>query len=103
MTTPSLLSLFPTPQNLLALTPEDLSGSIIEVVPQFILNGQFNNLSLYKSHAISHPPDTRLPVMLAFAEARHAPDRPVGAMPTRSIQSHRIVEGSSSQRHNISN
>jgi hypothetical protein len=73
MTTPSLLSLFPTPQNLLALTPEDLGGSIIEVVPHLILNGKFNILSLlnplYKSHAISYPPDTRLPVMLAFAEA----------------------------------
>jgi hypothetical protein len=32
MTTPSLLSLFPKAEDLLALSPEDLGGAIIEVV-----------------------------------------------------------------------
>jgi hypothetical protein len=73
MTTPSLLSLFPTPQNLLALTPEDLGGAIIEVVPPLIQNGMFSIHSLlaplYEPPVPSYPRETRRPVMLAFAEA----------------------------------
>jgi len=73
MTTPSLLSLFPTPQDLLALTPEDLGGAIIEVVPPLIQNGLFNIHSLvdslYQPHGPSHPRETRRSVMLAFTEA----------------------------------
>jgi uncharacterized protein (TIGR02391 family) len=73
VTTPSLLSLFPTPQNLLALTPEDLGGAIIEVVPPLIQNDMFSIHSLltplYKSPDPFYPRETRRPVMLAFAEA----------------------------------
>jgi hypothetical protein len=73
MTTPSLLSLFPTPQDLLALTPEDLGGAIIEVVPPLIQNGMFNIHSLltplYQRHDPFYPQETRRPVMLAVAEA----------------------------------
>jgi hypothetical protein len=42
MTAPSLLSLFPTPKDLLALMPEDLGGVIIEVVPPLIQNDMFH-------------------------------------------------------------
>lgn len=73
MTTPSLLSLFPTSQDLLALTPEDLGGAIIEGVPPLIQNGLFNIHSflypLYEPAVPSYPRETRRPVMLAFAEA----------------------------------
>ncbi len=73
MTTPSFLSLFPTPQNLLALTPEDLGGAIIEVVPPLIQNGMFNIHSLlnplYQPRGPSYPPESRRPVMIAFTEA----------------------------------
>ena len=73
MTTPSLLSLFPTPQDLLARTPEDLGGAIIEVVPPLIQNGLFNIYSLvdslYQLDGPSYPRETRRSVMLAFTEA----------------------------------
>ena len=64
---------FPTPQDLLALTPEDLGGAIIEVVPPLIQNGLFSIHSflypLYESPVQSYPRETRRSVMLAFAEA----------------------------------
>jgi uncharacterized protein (TIGR02391 family) len=73
MTAPSLLSLFPTPKDLLALMPEDLGGVIIEVVPPLIQNDMFHIHSLlnvlYPPHGPSYPRETRRPVMLAFAEA----------------------------------
>jgi uncharacterized protein (TIGR02391 family) len=73
MTTPSLLSLFPTPQDLLALTPEDLGGAIIEVVSPLIQKGMFSIHSLlaplYEPPVLSYPRETRRLVMLAFAEA----------------------------------
>ena len=46
MPAPSLLSLFPQPQDLLALTPEDLGGVIVEAVPPLIQNGMFTIDSL---------------------------------------------------------
>jgi len=65
MTTPSFLSLFPTPQNLLALTPEDLGGAIIEVVPPLIQNGMFNIHSLlnplYQPRGPSYPQNRGVP------------------------------------------
>ena len=73
MTAPSLLSLFPKPEDLLALTPEDLGGVIIEVVPPFIQNGIFSiyslSDSLYSGRSPSYPHGTQLTVNLALAEA----------------------------------
>jgi hypothetical protein len=67
------VSSFPFPNALLALTPEDLGGSIIEVVPQLSQNGMFSINSLwtplYQRHDPLYPEETRRPVMLAFAEA----------------------------------
>jgi uncharacterized protein (TIGR02391 family) len=73
MTTPSLLSLFPTPQDLLALAPEDLGGAIIEVLPPLIQNGLFNIHSLvgslYQTDRPSYPPGTKRAIFPVFAEA----------------------------------
>jgi uncharacterized protein (TIGR02391 family) len=73
MTAPSLLSLFPKPEDLLALTPEDLGGVIIEAVPPFIQNGMFTiyslSDSLYRGHSPPYPHGTQCAVNLALAEA----------------------------------
>jgi Protein of unknown function (Hypoth_ymh) len=41
LATPTLISLFPKRQDLLALAPEDLGGVIIEIVPPLLQNGSF--------------------------------------------------------------
>jgi uncharacterized protein (TIGR02391 family) len=73
MPPPSLLSLFPQPRDLLALTPEDLGGAIIEAVPPLIQNGMFTIDSLlnplYQIVGPAYPPGTQTTVSLAFAEA----------------------------------
>ena len=73
MPSPSLLSLFPRPRDLLALTPEDLGGAIIEAVPPLTQNGLFTINSLlspfYQIAGPSYPPGTKTPVSVAFAEA----------------------------------
>ena len=73
MTTPSLLSLFPKHQDLLALTPEDLGGVIIEIVPPLIQNGifhiQYLSNSLYNNVGPNYPADSKRPVIIALAEA----------------------------------
>ena len=73
MPAPPLLTLFPQPQDLLALTPGDLGGAIIEAVPPLIQNGMFNIDSLlnplYQIVGASFPSATQGPVRLAFAEA----------------------------------
>ncbi len=73
MPPPSFLSLFPQPRDLLALTPEDLGGVIIEAVSPLIQNGMFTIdfllNSLYQIVGPSYPPGTKTPVSLAFAEA----------------------------------
>jgi hypothetical protein len=42
MAAATLLSLFPKPGNVLALTPEDFGGVIIELRPPLLQNGMFN-------------------------------------------------------------
>jgi uncharacterized protein (TIGR02391 family) len=73
MRAPTLLALFPAVQDLLALTPEDLGGVIIEVVPPLIQNGLFSIHALaaspYPTTAPAYPPGTRHTVMVALAEA----------------------------------
>ena len=49
MTVPTLFSLFPKPEDLLALTPEDLGGVIIELMPPLLQNGMFNPAVLIAS------------------------------------------------------
>jgi hypothetical protein len=68
MTTPSLLSLFTKPQDLLALTPEDVGGAIIEVVPPLIQNGMFNIHSLVNSLYQRH----RIVAIMHNSRAAHA-------------------------------
>jgi Protein of unknown function (Hypoth_ymh) len=69
----TLLSLFPKPEDLLALAPEDLGGVIIEVMPPLIQNGMFNPAALdaqfYPGVGPSYSPNTRRAVSLAIAEA----------------------------------
>jgi hypothetical protein len=38
----TLLSLFPNPNDLLSLEPEDLGGAILEIAPDVMQNGMFN-------------------------------------------------------------
>jgi hypothetical protein len=42
----TLLSLFPKPEDVLALTPEDFGGVIIELIPPLLQNGMFNPATL---------------------------------------------------------
>jgi uncharacterized protein Ymh len=73
MTSSTLLSLFPKHEDLLALTPEDLGGVIIELIPPLLQNGMFNPAALiaqvYQPVGPSYPPGTQRPVHLAIAEA----------------------------------
>jgi uncharacterized protein Ymh len=73
MAVPTLLSLFPKPEDLLALTPEDLGGVIIEVMPPLLQNGMLNigvfSAVLYPSVGPSYPSGTQRAVHLALAEA----------------------------------
>jgi hypothetical protein len=42
----TLLSIFPNPEDLLALPPEELGGVIHEIAPGIMQNGMFNVASL---------------------------------------------------------
>lgn len=69
----TLLSLFPKPEDALALTPEDFGGVIIELMPPLLQNGMFNPATLiapaYEPVGPSYPSASRRAVELAVAEA----------------------------------
>jgi Protein of unknown function (Hypoth_ymh) len=69
----TLLSLFPKPEDVLALTPEDFGGVIIELMPPLLQNGMFNPAALmaqvYQVVGQSYPPGSKRAVELAAAEA----------------------------------
>jgi hypothetical protein len=46
MTAVTLLSLFPRPEDVLALAPENFGGIIIELMPPLLQNGMFNPAAL---------------------------------------------------------
>jgi hypothetical protein len=69
----TLISLFPKPDDVLALTPEDFGGVIIELMPSLLQNGMFNPAALlaqvYQLVGASYPPGSKRAVELAVAEA----------------------------------
>jgi len=69
----TLLFLFPKPEDVLALTPEDFGGVIIELIPPLLQNGMFNPAALiaqvYQIVGPSYPPGSRRAIELATAEA----------------------------------
>jgi Protein of unknown function (Hypoth_ymh) len=71
--TQTLISIFPNPNDLLALEPEELGGVILEIAPGVIQNGMFNLHSLtaplFSPVGNSYPLGTHRPVVLALAEA----------------------------------
>ncbi|WP_292533213.1 TIGR02391 family protein [Methylocystis sp.] len=73
MSVSSLLSIFPKPEDLLALTPEDLGGAIIEVAPSLAQRGMFNIDSLvsalYPITGASYPDSSRDAIVMAMAES----------------------------------
>src|ERR1700732_1363675 len=73
MAAPTLLSLFPKPEDVLALTPEDFGGVIIELMPPLLQNGMFNPAALiaqvYQPVGPSYPSGSKRAVELAIAEA----------------------------------
>jgi Protein of unknown function (Hypoth_ymh) len=73
MPAPTLVSLFPKPQDVLGLTPEDLAGVIIELMPPLLQNGLFNPFTLvataYQLSGPSYPPGSKREIELAVAEA----------------------------------
>jgi hypothetical protein len=70
---PSLLTVFPTPNDLLAVTPEDLGGIEIEVAPSVMERGMFtiHHLTnpLYQISGLSYPQGSKERIALALAEA----------------------------------
>jgi hypothetical protein len=73
MTAVTLLSLFPKPEDVLALTPEDFGGVIVELMPPLLQNGKFNPAALtaqvYQPFGPSYTPGSSRAVELAIAEA----------------------------------
>src|SRR5262249_33363255 len=73
MVAPTLLSLFPKPEDVLELTPEDLGGVIIELMPPLLQNGMFNPAAFmaqaYQVVGPSYPPGSGRAVEVATAEA----------------------------------
>jgi hypothetical protein len=69
----TLLSIFPKPEDLLALQPEDLAGVIHEIVPGVMQNGMFNTgallAQLFSPIGNRYPPGVHEQVRLAIAEA----------------------------------
>jgi Protein of unknown function (Hypoth_ymh) len=69
----TLLSLFPKPEDVLVLTPEDFGGVIVELMPPLLQNGMFNPAALlaqvYQVVGPSYPPGSTRAVELAVAEA----------------------------------
>jgi hypothetical protein len=70
---PTLFSLFPKREDLLGLTPEDLGGVIIELMPSLLQNGGMTLGALvetcYPAFGPSYAPGTRHSVELTLAEA----------------------------------
>lgn len=70
---PTLLSLFPLPHDLLALTPEDLAGILVEVTrgdmqsPRFMVDTFVN--PLFPVVGDGYPPTSKNDVVIAIAEA----------------------------------
>jgi hypothetical protein len=64
----SLLSIFPNPDDLLALEPEDLGGVLLEVVPGVMQNHMFGmgdvTTALFPSIGGGYPPGLQRPVRL---------------------------------------
>lgn len=73
MATLNLLSIFPKSDSLLATTPEDLGGIIIELMPSLLQGGRFNPNTLmdqiYPAYGPSYHIDSRPAVLLAICEA----------------------------------
>src|SRR5215475_5370708 len=73
MPPPTILSLFPKPDDLLALPPKDLGGVIIEVMPPLLQNGLFNPASiiasLFQIVGPSYPSGSKRAAELVIAEA----------------------------------
>jgi hypothetical protein len=71
--TETLLTVFPDPNDLLALEPEDLAGVILEIAPAVMQSEMFNIMSLLaqvsQSVGPSYPHGLRGPVTNALAEA----------------------------------
>ena len=69
----TLLSMFSTPEDILALTPEDLGGVIVELMPPLLQNGMFNPAVLmaqvYPVVGPSYPQGSRRSIGLVIAEA----------------------------------
>jgi len=69
----SLLAIFPKPDDLLALEPEELGGVILEMAPGISQNGMFNIHSLvaqlFQQVGPSYPHGYQRPVQMALAEA----------------------------------
>lgn len=69
---PSLIAIFPTPDDLVSLNPEDLGGILIEVAPSVMQNGMFTIdhllAQLYQITGPRYPPGTKAPVANALAE-----------------------------------
>jgi hypothetical protein len=69
----TLLSIFPKPEDLLALQPEDLAGVIREIAPGVMQNGMFNVPSLlaqlFSPAGNGYPSGVHEQVRLAIAEA----------------------------------
>jgi hypothetical protein len=69
----SLLSVFPTIQDLTSVEPEDLGAVIIEIAPSLMQNGMFNVHSLlaqvYQQVGPSYPKGTKAQASLRIAEA----------------------------------
>jgi hypothetical protein len=73
MASPTLPLLFPAPEDVLALTPEDFGGIIIELIPGVLQNGLFNPASLiaqaYQTPKPAYPIGSMRAIQLAIAEA----------------------------------
>jgi hypothetical protein len=71
--TQSLLSIFPNPEDLLSLEPEDLAGVLLEVVPGVMQNGHFGfgdlEAQLFRPFGETYSQGVHRPVELAIAEA----------------------------------
>ena len=69
----TLLTIFPNQNDLMALSPEELGGVLLEIVPAVIQNGMFNTESLlaqlYPPLGNGYPVGGNRPVSLAVAEA----------------------------------
>src|SRR5271166_1419557 len=107
----TLLSIFPKPEDLLALPPEELGGVILEIAPGVMQNGMFNTASLlaqlFSPIGNSYPSGVHEQVRLAVAEALSwltnqglvmlDPDQPTGwYRPTRlgaQLKTRADVEG----------